>query len=105
MNRFSVIYLLKKQYYNIYCATHAEADTILQQVSATKGGTPIGIYDDKTELFYWEPTRQIKYDQASIEEQGKWGTNIIGIAQSLRHRDDKWQYHSDSISQLLSTAE
>jgi hypothetical protein len=105
MNRFSVIYLLKKQYYNIYCATHAEADSVLQQVSGTKGCQPIGVYDDKTELFYWEPTRQTKYDHATIEEQGKWGTNIIAIAQSLRHKDDKWQYHSDSISQLLSMAE
>ena len=105
MNRFSVIYMLRKQYFNIDCATHSEADSILQQLSATKGCQPIGIYDDKTELFYWEPTRQNQYDKAGIEVQGKLGDQIIAIAQSLRHRDDKWLHHSDSISQLLSTVE
>ncbi|QHV94950.1 hypothetical protein [Spirosoma endbachense] len=102
MNRFSVIYLLRKQYHHIYSATYTEAEAVLRQLSTQKGRTPIGIYDAKTELFYWEPTRQSRYNEAGIEEQGKLGDQIIGIAQRLRQRGDEWRSQSNSISQLLS---
>ncbi len=102
MNRFSVIYLLKKQYHHIYSATHTEAESVLQHLLTQEGHTPIGIYDAKTELFYWEPKRQGKYDQSRIEEQGKLGDQITKIAQTLRHQDDAWQPQANSISQLLS---
>ena len=101
MNRFSVIYLLRKQYYPIYCATQAEADSVLQHMFAQKEIQPIGIYDAKTELFYWEPTRQLAYNKASIEEQGKIGDQIIKIAQHLRHQDENGELQTNLISQLL----
>ncbi|WP_420147684.1 hypothetical protein [Spirosoma sp.] len=91
MKRFSVIYTLKKQYYQVYCATLEEAKAVLQQLSGKKDRVPIGIYDAKTELFSWEPRRQDKYDHADIEEQGKLGNQIISIAQALRYRDMEWQ--------------
>ncbi|GAB4030006.1 hypothetical protein [Spirosoma gilvum] len=101
MNRFSVIYLLKKQYHHIECATHAEADALLAQLFTQDGYRPIGVYDAKTELFYWEPTRQHQYDKASIEKQGKLATQMIRIAQTLRQRAEAHELHADSISQLL----
>ncbi|MFD2936807.1 hypothetical protein [Spirosoma flavum] len=102
MNRFSVIYLLKQQYQHIYCATHAEAESIMERMLTQKGHTPIGIYDAKTELFYWEPKRQDQYNHARIEEQGQLGDQITTIAQTLRNQDEAWQHPANSISQLLS---
>lgn len=101
MNRFSVLYLLRKQYYPIYCATHAEANSILEHMLTQKTIQPIGIYDAKTELFYWEPTRQVAYNKASIEEQGKVGDQIIKIAQNMRQQDEAGESQTNSISQLL----
>lgn len=101
MNRFSVIYLLRKQYHHIDCATQAEADSVLQHISTQKGHKPIGIYDAKTELFYWEPTRQRQYNQSGIGEQGKLGEQMISIAQTLRQQPEVWQAQANSISQLL----
>ena len=103
MNRFSVIYLLNKHYHHIPCATHDEADAILQQMLFhNKEGKPVGIYDDKTELFYWEPIQQRKYNRADIEHQGKLGERIISIAQHLRLQDEGVPATS-SIAQLLQT--
>ncbi|GAB3697164.1 hypothetical protein GCM10027592_21020 [Spirosoma flavus] len=101
MHRFSVIYLHKKQYHHIDCETHSEADTLLEQLNAQEEHKPIGIYDAKTELFYWEPVRQRQYDEATIERQGKIATHIIQIAQDLRSRDQTETAQSNSIGQLL----
>lgn len=91
MKRFSVLYLLRERYHHIGCATHSEAKTLLQNLSADRKRLPVGIYDDKTELFEWEPIRQREYNQAGIEDQGKLGDQIITIAQALRRRDSNWQ--------------
>lgn len=101
MNRYSVIYLLNKKYEHIPCPTHDEANAVLQQMLIQKEGKPVGIYDDKTELFYWEPIQQRKYNRADIEHQGKLGEQIITIAQNLRHRDEDVTPATNSISQLL----
>ena len=105
MNRFSVIYLLKRQYHHIYCNTHQEAEAILADLLSQEGCKPIGIYDAKTELFVWEPTRQRQYDRASIEKQGKLGEQINQIAQSLRQHDEVRHSPTNSLSQLLQTEE
>lgn len=91
MKRFSVIYTLKQHYYQVYCDAMPEAKVVLQEISGKQDYVPIGIYDAKTELFAWEPRRQDKYDHAGIEEQGKLGNQIIGIAQALRYRDTERQ--------------
>ncbi|AKD56376.1 hypothetical protein [Spirosoma radiotolerans] len=91
MNRFSVIYLLRQQFHHIYSTTQAEAETVLQHLLTQKDHEPIGIYDAKTELFYWEPKRQIMYDQAPIEEQGPLGDQITAIAKSLRQQNNTQQ--------------
>ena len=101
MNRFSVLYLLNRQYHHIYYATLTEAESALQYGFTQEGYKPIGIYDAKTELFHWEPARQTQYDKATIERQGKIGTQIIRIAQELRHRDEARSKQDNSISQLL----
>lgn len=90
MKRYSVLYLLKEQYHHIGSTTHSEAKALLQRLAADAKRTPVGIYDSKTELFEWEPTRQREYNQASIEEQGRLGNQIILIAQALRRRDSNW---------------
>ena len=101
MHRFSVIYLLKRQYHHIYCTTHSEAEAVLSHLLSQQDCKPIGIYDAKTELFGWEPTRQHQYNRASIEKQGKLGDHIIQMAQTLRQHDGEHQSPSNSIAQLL----
>jgi hypothetical protein len=91
MNRFSVLYMLNGQYHHIGCASHPEAVTILSQLTNNPRRTAVGIYDAKTELFEWEPSRQHTYNQADIEEQGQLATQIINVAQALRRRDASWQ--------------
>ncbi len=87
MKRFSVLYLFKEQYHHVGCDTHTEAKTILQKLTTDSERTAVGIYDAKTELFEWEPTRQRAYNQAGIAEQGKLGDQIITIVEALRRRD------------------
>lgn len=99
MKRFSVVYTLNKQHYQIYCATLDEAKAVMQKITEKKDRVPIGIYDAKTELFSWEPKRQDKYDHADIEEQGRLGGQIISIAQALRYRDSEWQ-RAGSLNRL-----
>ena len=91
MNRFSVLYMFKGQYHHIGATTHQEALSMLHNLSTNTKRVPVGIYDAKTELFEWEPSRQQNYNQADFEEQGKLATQIITIAQSLRRRDATWQ--------------
>lgn len=95
MKRFSVLYLLKERYHQISCATQADTKTVLNNLLTDKRRTPVGVYDAKTELFEWESTYRPNDNQASIEEQGKLGDQIITIAQSLRRRDSSWQKIAD----------
>ncbi|MVM36190.1 hypothetical protein GO755_39635 [Spirosoma sp. HMF4905] len=81
MNRFIVLYLHQDAYRHIACQTQLEANDYLKQVFIREGGTPMGIYDAKTELFKWEPVRQLQYDQLCLEEQSRLGHHIIAIAQ------------------------
>ncbi|MDB5241618.1 MAG: hypothetical protein JWP57_2243 [Spirosoma sp.] len=87
MKRFSVIYLLREQYHHIACNTRSEAFDVLRKLQLDIKRTPVGVYDAKTELFEWEPTRQHTYNGANIQEQSKLADQIITIAQALRHRD------------------
>lgn len=90
MKRFSVIYLLREQYHHIACNTRQEATEVLQKLQLDMKRTPVGVFDAKTELFEWEPTRQQIYNAATIQEQSKLADQIITIAQALRHRDASW---------------
>jgi hypothetical protein len=86
MNRFSILYLHKRQYKHISYPTRAEANNALENFSTHHQGTPIGVYDAKTELFYWEVSR---FDnQMSIEEQGRRGNEVINITQTLRSQEE-----------------
>lgn len=91
MNRFSVIYQYKGQYYHVGRHTLDEAKVTLDTIAKSGTRKAIGIYDDKTELFSWEPGQQDQYDQSSIETQGRLGEQIIHIAQALRRRDMNWR--------------
>ncbi|SOD79219.1 hypothetical protein [Spirosoma fluviale] len=104
MNRYSVVYLLRKQYYHICCRTNSEAISVLEHLFSLEEHTPIGIYDAKTELFYWEPQRQYDYNRAQIEEQGKLADQIIRIAQALRlaNQTITYQIKTDMHSRLLA---
>lgn len=91
MNRFSVIYQYKGQYHHVGRHTLDEAKATLETIASSGSRKAIGIYDDKTELFSWEPNRQGQYDQSPIETQGRLGEQIIHIAQALRRRDMNWR--------------
>jgi hypothetical protein len=91
MNRFSVIYQYKEQYHHVGRHTLDEARATLEIIANSGTRRAIGIYDDKTELFSWEPNRQGQYDQSPIETQGRLGEQIIHIAQALRRRDINWR--------------
>lgn len=101
MNRFSVIYLFQKQFHHITCPTHAEADALLTQLLSQENCKPIGIYDAKTELFVWEPSRQHEYDKASFEQQGKSDEHMVQIAQTLRQQQETGQHPPYSIEPTL----
>jgi hypothetical protein len=101
MNRYSVVYLLRKQYYHLCCRTKSEAISVLEHLFTLDGHVPVGIYDAKTELFYWEPQRQFEYNKAQIEEQGKLADQIIRISQALRRQTQTGQEQMDTMLQLL----
>lgn len=101
MNRFSVIYLVNKQFHHTYSNTQAEAEIVLQNLLTQEDHEPIGIYDAKTELFYWEPKRQVKYDQAPIEEQGPLGDQITVIAKNLRQQNDAQQQEEITVTEAV----
>ncbi len=90
MNRFSILYLLKGQYQHISYPTRTEAYTALAGFSGIHKGIPIGVYDAKTELFYWEVPR-FEYNKMSIEEQGKRGEEVINVIQNLRNQEEWMQ--------------
>ncbi|RDB07178.1 hypothetical protein [Runella aurantiaca] len=84
MNRFSVLYTLKKHHQHLTFNTRAEAEDALKKLSRHRRGVAIGIYDAKTELFFWEPNRQKKYSQLSFSEQAQEDNTMIAIVQNLR---------------------
>ncbi len=90
-NRYSVVYLFHERHQHVGCSTHDRAQAILTALAADPDRTPVGIYDEKTELFEWDPTLKPDFDQATIHEQGYRGKEIIAIAQALRRRDSSWE--------------
>lgn len=90
-NRFSVLYLFHERHQHVGCTTYLRAQEILLALSADPTRTPLGIYDDKTELFEWDPSLRSEFDRAEIREQGARGHEIISIAQALRRRDSSWE--------------
>lgn len=89
-NRYSVVYLINDQHQHAGCGSYEEAKHLVDKLQDDPNREPIGIYDDKTELFEWEPMLKEIYDQSSIHEQGVHGAEIISIAQALRRRDSSW---------------
>lgn len=89
-NRYSVVYLLKEQYQHLGCSTHAEAQAALETLLDDTDRIPVGIYDDRTELFEWDAALRDEYEKASMKDQGRHGEQIITIAQALRRRDLSW---------------
>ena len=104
MNRFSVIYLFQKQFHHISCATHTEAEALLMHLLTQEDHQPFGVYDAKTELFVWEPTRKDVYDKATMEEQGKSDAQVVQIAQQLRQPGNSFETEFSNHSQLLASA-
>lgn len=94
-NRYSVVYLLNDQHQHVGLSSYEDARTLLDKLQDDPNREPIGIYDDKTELFEWEPMLKEIYDQSSIKEQGVHGEEIITITQALRRRDSHW--HQDGF--------
>ena len=86
MNRFSVLYILKKQYHQLSFATRSEAEAVLGKITRNRRGVPIGIYDAKTELFSWERDRQKKNSELSFSKQAKEEDSMITIVQNLRRQ-------------------
>lgn len=90
INRYSVVYLLKEQYKHLGCSTHAQAQEALKALRDDSARTPVGIYDDRTELFEWDAALRDEYEKASMRDQGRKGEDVIRIAQALRRRDSSW---------------
>lgn len=89
-NRYSVVYLFKEQYRHLGCSTHAAALTTLKTLTEQHERIPVGIYDDRTELFEWDAALRDEYEKASMKDQGQKGGEIIKIAQAMRRRDSSW---------------
>ncbi len=94
MNRFSILYLFKGQYQHISYPTRAEAYSALEVFFVNKKEIPIGVYDAKTELFFWELPR-FEYNQMSIEEQGRRGEEVINVIQNLRSQEEEWLQNAE----------
>ena len=90
INRYSVVYLLKEQYRHLGCSTYGQAQEALKALLDDNDRTPVGIYDDRTELFEWDAALRDEYEKASMKDQGRKGEDIIRIAQALRRRDSSW---------------
>ncbi|WP_428667682.1 hypothetical protein [Runella sp.] len=86
MNRFSVLYTLRKQYHHLSYSTRQEAEAVLEKISRSRRGTPIGIYDAKTELFFWERSRQKKHSLLTLGKQAKEEDSVISVVQNLRRQ-------------------
>lgn len=86
MNRFSVLYTFKKQYHHLSFSTRSEAEAILEKIARRRRGVPIGIYDAKTELFFWERNRQKKNSELAFSKQAKEEDSMITIVQNLRRQ-------------------
>jgi hypothetical protein len=89
-NRYSVMYLFKAHYRHLGCTTYAEAQDTLKRIAEDADRTPVGIYDDRTELFEWDAALREEYEKASMKDQGQKGGEIIRIAQAMRRRDSTW---------------
>ncbi len=89
-NRYSVVYLFKEQYRHLGCSTRAEAQDALKALTDHSERIPVGIYDDRTELFEWDAALRDEYENASMKDQGQQGEEIIRIAQAMRRRDSSW---------------
>lgn len=89
-NRYSVVYKLKGHYKHLGCSTYAQAQAALNMVADHADRTPMGIYDDRTELFEWDAALRDEYEKASMKDQGRKGEEIVGIVQAMRRRDSSW---------------
>jgi hypothetical protein len=89
-NRYSVVYLFKEQYRHRGCSTYGEAQATLQALNDADERIPVGIYDDRTELFEWDAALRDEYERASMKDQAQKGAEIIRIAQAMRRRDSTW---------------
>jgi len=99
MNRFSVLYRFNEEYNHISIGTHAEADAILDQLCSAGEKTPVGIYDDKTELFQWVPCPRYGPEVRSVtpDEQDKIDNAMIEIAQQLRKEAEKQLFTKEQL--------
>ncbi len=89
-NRYSVVYLFKDQYKHVVRTTREQALADLSLLLDDRERTPVGIYDDKTELFEWDHSLREEYEKASMWEQGRRGEEVIEITKALRRRDISW---------------
>ncbi len=89
-NRYSVVYHFKEQYKHLGYPTYAQAQAAVKVLLDDKDRTPVGIYDDRTELFEWDAALRDEYEKASMKDQGRKGEEIIGLVQAMRRRDSSW---------------
>lgn len=89
-NRYSVVYLFKEHYRHLGCSSYAAAQATLKTLTDHNERIPVGIYDDRTELFEWDAALRDEYEKASMKDQGRKGEEIIGLVQAMRRRDSSW---------------
>ncbi|MEZ4901094.1 MAG: hypothetical protein R2822_04715 [Spirosomataceae bacterium] len=88
MNRFSILYLLQGQYQHTSYPTRAEAEDSLTHFLSNQDGVPLGIYDAKTELFYWDLAQKDKFISMGVEEEDRHSNNLINVIQMLRSQEE-----------------
>lgn len=90
-NRYSVLYLRNDQYHHVGCSTQADAQSVLGLMMTDEDRIPVGIYDQKTDIFEWEIIGQYFHSKDSEADQQERYGHILTIARALRRRDGSWQ--------------
>ena len=90
-NRYSVLYLRSDQYHHVGCSTQADAQSVLGRMMTDEDRIPVGIYDQKTDVFEWEIIGQYFHSKDSEADQQERYEHILTIARALRRRDGSWQ--------------
>ncbi len=91
MNRYSVLYTVNGQYQHIGCSSQEESQKVMANMMTDEFRIPIGIYDEKTDLFEWEMIGQYFHSMDPIEDQRDRHNEVMNVVRALRRRDSSWE--------------
>lgn len=91
LNRYSVLYTVNGQYQHIGCSSQEESQSVLANMMTDEFRIPIGIYDEKTDLFEWEMIGQYFHSMDPENDQRERQNEVMNVVRALRRRDSSWE--------------